>query len=460
MDCSSIETDACHKAVCNEESGKCTVIAADDGTPCEDGAFCTVAEYCTAGICGAGQPNDCGKELPPCTVATCDEQKKECGTKPAADFTACASDDPCQVNTKCQNGLCIGSPKDCFFAPVPNECHVAVCNPKNGQCEPQVGNEGKKCTDKNELCTVDKICEAGKCLGGKPKDCSQLTEGCMNGVCDPKTGNCKQDPVPPGGKCDEAADECNHGLCDDNGNCKPVAVPGQSCKSAEDYCNVGVCDQGGKCKPQPANESKPCEDGNPCTSGEKCTAGVCGGGQSLDQIVYFSDDFSDNAAGWTLGKEWAISPAKASSNEDYGGPDPDTDHSPTGDNGVAGVVLGGNAQEVVHDYYYLTSPVIDADVQGTIWLGFWRWLNSDYLPYMQNIVEIYDGQSWVKLWETGDSPGVQDDKWVFVTHDVTKYKNKKLQVRWGFRIGSSGVFAVSSWNVDDVVLANVICPPK
>jgi hypothetical protein len=33
-----------------------------------------------------------------------------------------------------------------------------------------------------------------------------------------------------------------------------------------------------------------------------------------------------------------------------------------------------------------------------------------------------------------------------------------MKIRFGFDVGSSGVFTVSSWNVDDVVVANKVCP--
>ncbi|MBI4702476.1 MAG: hypothetical protein HY744_15260, partial [Deltaproteobacteria bacterium] len=75
-------------------------------------------------------------------------------------------------------------------------------------------------------------------------------------VCDKQNGNCKQEPVPPGGKCNEAADDCNHGQCDDNGKCLPV----------------------------PANENGPCKTDS-CHSGESCKAGKCQGGGVIDQCV-------------------------------------------------------------------------------------------------------------------------------------------------------------------------------
>jgi hypothetical protein len=76
---------------------------------------------------------------------------------------------------------------------------------------------------------------------------------------------------------------------------------------------------------------------------------------------------------------------------------------------------------------------------------------------MANIVEVYDGNNWVTLGETAGAPGVQDSTWNTQTYDVTQYKNTLFQFRLGFRIGNLIVYSVSSWNVDDVLIANSLC---
>ncbi|MBI4703369.1 MAG: hypothetical protein HY744_19820 [Deltaproteobacteria bacterium] len=257
VDCSKIETDACHHGVCNEETGKCAVVAAADGAPCEDGLFCTAGDTCAQGVCQAGGPNDCAQSPPPCHAMVCNEGAKSCEPKPAQEGSSCKPDELCRVNGKCMNGLCIGTPKDCLFAPVPDQCHVALCDPKSGDCVPEPGNDGKDCTDQKDLCTVGKKCSGGKCEGGAPKDCSLLTKGCKNGVCDAKTGNCVEQPVAPGGKCDEASNQCNQGICDNLGGCLPT----------------------------PVKEGQGCSDGDTCTSGETCQGGKCQGGAPVVQCI-------------------------------------------------------------------------------------------------------------------------------------------------------------------------------
>ena len=176
--------------------------------------------------------------------------------------------------------------------------------------------------------------------------------------------------------------------------------------------------------------------------------------QPPNKTFVFVEDFSDNSAGWTLGTEWEIGSATASAGHSYGGPDPDADHTPTADNGVAGVVIGGNAAPSLHPFDYLVSPAINVTGFPKVTLEFYRWLNSDYTPFMRNIVEVFDGTGWHTLWITGGSPGVQDAAWTYQAFDITAFQNPNLMLRFGFEIGSGGVFGVSSWNLDDVSISS------
>src|SRR5207249_3967713 len=71
-----------------------------------------------------------------------------------------------------------------------------------------------------------------------------------------------------------------------------------------------------------------------------------------------------------------------------------------GDDGVMGVVLGGPAPTNLHGFYWATSPAFDTSkAVGTVYLSFWRWLNSDYDPYMHNKVQVSsnNGATWNDL---------------------------------------------------------------
>ncbi len=251
IDCSVIDTPDCHVAECNAQNGQCEV-KKTSGDTCDDKLFCTTDDTCQDGMCIGETANDCGLVAATCQEVVCDEVAKNCTQKALAPGASCASNDLCQIGATCQNGLCIGTPNDCFFEPVPNECHVSTCNSNNGKCEPLPGNEGKGCNDANDLCTLGKTCSAGVCVGGSPKDCSYLTVGCFDGVCDTMTGQCGQKAIMAGDKCQEAADDCNEGICDMNG----------------------------KCNASPINEGGNCNSDN-CWTTQLCASGTCQGGTQI-----------------------------------------------------------------------------------------------------------------------------------------------------------------------------------
>ena len=115
---------------------------------------------------------------------------------------------------------------------------------------------------------------------------------------------------------------------------------------------------------------------------------------------------------------------------------------------MAGVVIGGNAAINLHDFYFLTSPSFPADSAST--LRFLRWLNSDYTPYMQNVVDVYNGAIWVRVWASGGSPAIADSSWETQSIDVSAYRSGAMRVRFGFNVLRTGVWSVSSWNLASV----------
>jgi len=244
MDCSAVNAPDCYVGVCNTGEypgtvGACTVVPVDDDTPCDDGEFCTTADTCQAGVCTGGPVNDCGMEPDACQEVVCEESTDSCGTQPVPDGGACTPEDLCVVNGVCTGGQCLGEPKDCLFAPVPDECHVAVCNPTNGECEPQPGNEGDPCTDMSDLCSVGNVCTSGTCGGGSPKDCSALNVGCQVGMCDATSGNCVGQAVPNGGACDDN-DPCTTGEICTAGQCTGGTTE-TMCTGGDLCCPMG-CD--------------------------------------------------------------------------------------------------------------------------------------------------------------------------------------------------------------------------
>ncbi|WP_437600805.1 hypothetical protein WMF28_04495 [Sorangium sp. So ce590] len=462
IDCSLVPTSQCMTAVCNEATRACELVPSAGGEPCDDRDACTVGETCEDGVCQGGAQEDCGIAPDGCHLVTCVDAGGEprCGVEAKENGASCATEDRCVLNAACVDGACVGTQRDCFFFQVPDSCHIGACNPATGACEAVPGNEGTPCADSGDLCRVGKTCQSGRCEGGVPKDCSALSVGCDGGACDPGSGNCYAEPIAPGGACISGTDECNRGVCDEHGACISIPTPGESCSSQTVGCTRGVCSDAGVCTPRPVPDGGVCVDSDWCTVGESCLAGVCqGGGAAAAPVVYFRDTFESNAAGWELGPTWQIGAAAASTGQTYGHADPALDHTATPDNGLAGVVIGGNAPPGVHPYFHLTSPVINADVTGGVYLTFWRFLNSDEAPHMTNRVEVYDGVRWEVLFESGPYPGVRDSAWTKMRYDLTPHKNASLRIRFGYEIGrDSFVDTVSSWNIDDVEIANAACP--
>jgi hypothetical protein len=133
------------------------------------------------------------------------------------------------------------------------------------------------------------------------------------------------------------------------------------------------------------------------------------------------------------------------------------DHTPTDDNGVAGVYIGGNTTASAHAFYYLTSPAIDlAAVSTPVHLEFWRHLNSDDPVVMKSTVEVYDGAAWQQVY--ANKGAVMDSVWTKQQYDVSAFKNANFRVRWGWQ-ANQGALICSQWNVDDVrLLPDPTCP--
>lgn len=241
IDCSTIGTDLCRQGVCNTDSGQCEIVNAADDTECDDEVFCTTGDHCESGACVGGPPNDCGLESKPCEDVNCNEASEQCSLVPTTDGGSCATEDLCQVNGRCEGGVCLGVAKDCTFAPVPNECYLAKCNPSTGDCDPEAGNDGNSCTDDNDPCMINGTCDGGACLNPLPKDCSGETDpqNCVVGVCNAVSGNCEAQQQADGDDCDDL-DACTAGTTCSSGACTGGAAV-VACVAYDGCCPAG-CD--------------------------------------------------------------------------------------------------------------------------------------------------------------------------------------------------------------------------
>lgn len=194
---------------------------------------------------------------------------------------------------------------------------------------------------------------------------------------------------------------------------------------------------------------------SPPDAADASEAGPCG-------TVFFHDAFDGNTQGWTLDTSWTIADTCASPPAPQkGNPDPKVDHTTGAAGGIVGAyVCGNNPTGATSAARYATSPAVDVASAPSVFLTFYRWLNSDALTYMTSTVDVYDGASWVNVYTNPSGSGnlVADAAWTRESYDVTAYKNAAFRVRFGYAVVNAGVYEMSCWNVDDVALSTVACP--
>ena len=454
---------------CNNEDDDCDGEIDQGIAPilCGVGACVAMVEGCVAGVvptCVPGQPS----------IEVCDGLDNDCDQLTDESFPnsglACDSGIP---------GACAAGTFQCLAGV---ETCVQNLMPTNETCD-SIDNDCDGTVDNNIPGT------GGNCSTGFPGVCSAGTISCQNGSIDCYSITPSSTEICDGldNDCDGQTDENNPdggGACT-TGQLGVCSAGTQICTNGSLVCTPNNLGSAESCNGLDDNCDGQADEGNPggggacgCGGTFQCQNGAlaCIGGP----VTYFQETFANNNAGWTLGPTWQIGAAVGGCAGCTGNPDPATDHTATADNGLAGVVIGGPTGTALHDFYWLESPPFDtSNAVGSVYLQFWRWLNSDYLSFMQNAVQVWNGSAWIDLpyGLTGNCcPGVQDNVWTnhgvpvgaplqatnsaqYPTQfDLTPYKNAQMRVRFGYKIGSSGVYTIGGWSVDDVLVASAICP--
>jgi hypothetical protein len=192
--CGNPASNDCDQADSCDGSGNCLPRFADNGTPCEDGFFCTTADNCQGGSCLAATETICppaqlcnetadqcqcpnagcvvdGSCVPSgatndngCLI--CDPARSSIGFSPntnarcGADATSCSAADTCDDAGNCltnhvEAGIACRAASDCSAA--------ASCD-GNGVC-PFIPTDGTGCDD-GIACTRPDRCQAGRCVSG------------------------------------------------------------------------------------------------------------------------------------------------------------------------------------------------------------------------------------------------------------------------------------------------------
>lgn len=273
---------------------------------------------------GCTRDEDCAS-ADPCSVGTC--RGGECVGTMALDTTPCDDENECTDDDACLDGTCVGTESTC--API-DDCHVGVCDARDGSCVQMRAPEGTACDD-GDGCTEASTCTAtGTCVGTR---CIE-DDPCRISACNTDTEVCALMADTDGRPCDGGI--CCAGACVDTStdarNCSACGIScdemsGASCIDGHcascttgDECNdmldctmdrcdamqcrnqvaPGSCLIGGRCVPDgevnpedpcercealtnpmgwtTSDVGAPCDDGRVCTRLDRCTAaGLCEG---------------------------------------------------------------------------------------------------------------------------------------------------------------------------------------
>jgi Dictyostelium (slime mold) repeat len=153
-----------------------------------------------------------------------------------------------------------------------------------------------ECDDGN-LCTVNDMCRNGHCVG-EAVNCGSGGDACMEGVCNPSTGECETRAI----DCDDG-NPCTTDSCDSATGCIHTSVSnGMTCDDGND-CTADTTCQDGKCVAaaifingthcggndpcffecqdgvcvHDVHDGEKCDDMLDCTDNDTCSSGDCVG---------------------------------------------------------------------------------------------------------------------------------------------------------------------------------------
>lgn len=174
---------------------------------------------------------------------------------------------------------------------------------------------------------------------------------------------------------------------------------------------------------------------------------LCTCALAAERAFYFP---LDTDPGWTRTGEWAFGQPTGQGGASHGFPDPTAGY--TGSN-VFGINLNGDYSLAVGGPYYLTTAPMDLSRYTNVTLQFKRWLNSDWPPYVNQTIEVSsNGINWSTVWTNVAGVTQADSAWTNVSYNISALADSRtnVMIRWGHRIGQSGAYAFSGWNIDDV----------
>jgi hypothetical protein len=173
---------------------------------------------------------------------------------------------------------------------------------------------------------------------------------------------------------------------------------------------------------------------------------LCTGALAAERAFYFP---LDTDPGWSRTGEWAFGQPSGQGGASHGFPDPTSGF--TGSN-VFGINLNGDYSLAVGTNYLTTAPM-DLSRYTNVTLQFKRWLNTDWPPYVTQSIEVSsNGINWSTVWTNVAGVTLADSAWTNVSYNISALADARtnVMIRWGHRVGQTGAYAFSGWNIDDV----------
>ena len=301
----------CFSAVWSTASCTCSLVAAPQDAPCDDGNACTLEDRCNASVC-TGQLVDLRTfcdDGDDCTVDNCD-QLQGCVHDPAEVVTAgvvesggplCDDGNQCTFDSRCNAlGQCRWTNQYvCGFCDPndPDPCgeENLAQDPCNGRlscvggfCEVDRATVPACDDPRLDPCLVPGCADGDCTTTALPDDaaCSDLSSCTKGDVC--KRGVCTGSPVAVAAcACDTPADCAafeDGDLCNGSMTCRAgvcvfdftsIVVCGND---GEDACHERRCEPAtGECPLVEADDQTSCDDGDPCTLADACLGGQCSG---------------------------------------------------------------------------------------------------------------------------------------------------------------------------------------
>ncbi|WP_146209753.1 hypothetical protein [Vitiosangium sp. GDMCC 1.1324] len=169
-------SDQCHDVgTCNPATGTCSNPAKPNGSSCSDGNACTRTDTCQGGTCTGAAPVTCAASDQCHDVGTCNPATGTCSNPAKPNGSSCDDGNTCALADSCQAGVCVAGtvrpPEICNL--VDDNCDGAVDNIPALTCSTRECRVGTKyCTARGgTACSYTAnsrsgtLCSIGSCNG-------------------------------------------------------------------------------------------------------------------------------------------------------------------------------------------------------------------------------------------------------------------------------------------------------